>query len=234
MAKPLPLSAAMPFRPVLLPPQVPGALWLDAMPGRFGAWSAFQAQARRHQLAEVVCLTPLAELAELSPAYHTAVSAGELPFRWRHLPMRNFGVPEDAPAFRQQVLQIAGTLRSGEAIEYSEPQVHVASADGGIVGFVGFDRSRDPKSKPTTGELWALYVLPAHWDKGAGLALWDAAREGLIEEGCTEVTLWIPLLNERALRFAELAGFKRELNTARTAVIGGVKLEEIRLKRKLD
>jgi len=79
-----------------------------------------------------------------------------------------------------------------------------------------------------------LYVLPAHWDKGAGLALWDAAREGLIEEGCTEVTLWIPLLNERALRFAELAGFKRELNTARTAVIGGVKLEEIRLKRKLD
>ena len=121
-----------------------------------------------------------------------------------------------------------------EAIEYSEPQVHVASADGGIVGFVGFARSRDPKSKPTTGELWALYVLPAHWDKGAGLALWDAAREGLIEEGCTEVTLWIPLLNERALRFAELAGFKRELNTARTAVIGGVKLEEIRLKRKLD
>jgi len=116
MAKPLPLSAAMPFRPVLLPPQVPGALWLDAMPGRFGAWSAFQAQARRHQLAEVVCLTPLAELAELSPAYHTAVSAGELPFRWRHLPMRNFGVPEDAPAFRQQVLQIAGALRSGEAI----------------------------------------------------------------------------------------------------------------------
>ncbi|RZJ26553.1 MAG: hypothetical protein EOO54_02435 [Haliea sp.] len=35
----------MPFRPVLLPPQVPGALWLGAMPGRFGAWSAFEAHA---------------------------------------------------------------------------------------------------------------------------------------------------------------------------------------------
>ncbi|MEO7547458.1 MAG: tyrosine-protein phosphatase [Ramlibacter sp.] len=106
----------MPFRPVLLPPQVPGTLWLDAMPGRFGAWSAFEAQAQRHRLAEVVCLTPLAELAQLSPAYHAAVSTGDVSFRWRHLPMRNFGVPEDAPAFRQQVQQIAAALRSGDAL----------------------------------------------------------------------------------------------------------------------
>lgn len=121
-----------------------------------------------------------------------------------------------------------------DAIEYSEPQVHVALQGTQVIGFVGFDRSRDPKSKPTTGEIWALYVQPAHWDKGVGLALWDAAREGLVEEGCTEVTLWIPLCNERALRFAELAGFKRELNTAKTALVAGVKLEEIRLKRALD
>ena len=121
-----------------------------------------------------------------------------------------------------------------EAIEYSEPQVHVASAEDQVIGFVGFDRSRDPKSRPTTGEIWALYLLPSYWDQGAGLALWDAAREGLLEEGCTEVTLWIPLCNMRALRFAELAGFKRELNTARTAMTAGVKLEEIRLRRKLD
>ncbi len=121
-----------------------------------------------------------------------------------------------------------------EAIEFAEPQVLVANDAAGIVGFVGYDRSRDPKSKATTGEIWALYVHPDQWDKGAGLALWDAAREGLIEEGCTEVTLWVLLRNERALRFYELAGFKRELNTARTTTVGGVKLEEIRLKRRLD
>ncbi|MBI2770162.1 MAG: GNAT family N-acetyltransferase [Burkholderiales bacterium] len=121
-----------------------------------------------------------------------------------------------------------------DAIEYSEPQVHLAMDGDTAVGFVGFDRSRDPKSKNTTGEIWAIYVLPSHWNQGAGLALWDATREGLIEEGCTEVTLWIPLANNRALRFFELAGFKRETSTARTAVLGGVKLEEIRLKRKLD
>ncbi|MGH6627957.1 MAG: GNAT family N-acetyltransferase [Burkholderiaceae bacterium] len=120
-----------------------------------------------------------------------------------------------------------------EAIEFGEPQVYVALEGEQIVGFVGFDRSRDPKSKPTTGEIWAIYALPSHWGQGVGLALWDAAREGLIEEGCTSVTVWVPLRNERALRFHELAGFKRELNTAKTVAVGGVKLEEIRLKRPL-
>ena len=120
-----------------------------------------------------------------------------------------------------------------EAIEFGEPLVQVALEAGKVIGFAGFDRSRDPKSKPTTGEIWAFYVLPAHWDRGVGLALWDATREGLIEEGCTEVTLWVPLCNERALRFFELAGFKRELSSAKTALVGGVKLEEIRLRRRL-
>jgi ribosomal protein S18 acetylase RimI-like enzyme len=120
-----------------------------------------------------------------------------------------------------------------DAIEYGEPQVHLATLGQQLVGFVGYDRSRDPKTKPTVGEIWAQYVLPEHWGKGAGLALWDAAQEGLVEEGCTHVTVWVPLRNERALRFYELAGFKRELNTARTTPVGGVKLEEIRLKRAL-
>ena len=121
-----------------------------------------------------------------------------------------------------------------DAIEYGEPLVQVAHEAERMVGFVGFDRSRDPKSKNTTGEIWAIYVLPSHWGTGAGLALWDGAREGLLEEGCTEVTLWLPLQNERALRFFELAGFKREINTARTTTTSGVKLEEIRLRRSLN
>lgn len=119
-----------------------------------------------------------------------------------------------------------------EAIEYAEPQILVAVDESGkTVGFVGYDRSRDKGTKPTVGEIWAIYVLPSHWDTGAGLALWDAAREGLQEEGCTQVTVWLPLRNERALRFHELAGFKRELNTAKTVNLGAIRIEEIRLKR---
>ncbi|RCX09774.1 ribosomal protein S18 acetylase RimI-like enzyme [Extensimonas vulgaris] len=120
-----------------------------------------------------------------------------------------------------------------EAIEYCEPQVLVAVDAEKVIGFVGYDRSRDPKSRPTTGEIWAIYAAPSHWSQGVGLALWDAARDGLLEEGCTSVTVWIPLCNERALRFHETAGFKRELATAKTSLVGGVRIEEIRLKRAL-
>lgn len=120
-----------------------------------------------------------------------------------------------------------------EAIEFSEPQVMVAIEQGRVIGFVGFDRSRDKGTPPSTGEIWAIYVQEAHWGRGAGLALWDAAREGLIDEGCTKVSIWVPMGNERALRFHELAGFKRELSSARTVPLGTQKIEEIRLQRPL-
>ena len=118
-----------------------------------------------------------------------------------------------------------------DAIAQYEPQVWVATLDDEIFGFVGYDRSRDERTPPTTGEIWAIYAHPHHWDKGVCLALWDAARDGLEEEGCTHVTIWLPLRNERALRFHETAGFKREMKTARTTTIGGGKVEEIRLSR---
>lgn len=122
-----------------------------------------------------------------------------------------------------------------EAIEFSDPQLLVATESDKVIGFVGFDRSRDPGTKSSVGEIWALYVTPAHWRQGAGLALWDGARDGLKEEGCTQVTLWVLLQNEPALRFFEqAAGFKREMPSLKTVAFGTVKLEEIRLKRPVD
>jgi predicted protein tyrosine phosphatase len=106
----------MAFRPVALPPQVPGSLWLGSMPGRFESWNAFEARAHRARLALVVCLTPRSELAELSPSYHAAVVQGTVPFRWLNLPMPNFGVPEDRAAFRREVQHIANALRLGDAV----------------------------------------------------------------------------------------------------------------------
>jgi GNAT superfamily N-acetyltransferase len=120
-----------------------------------------------------------------------------------------------------------------EAIEFSEPQVYVALDGEEVVGFVGFDRSRDPGTPPTTGEIWAIYAATSHWGQGVGLALWDAAREGLLAEGCNKVTLWLPLGNERALHFHDLAGFKREMNSIKTVPMGTLKVELIRFKRAL-
>jgi ribosomal protein S18 acetylase RimI-like enzyme len=120
-----------------------------------------------------------------------------------------------------------------EAIEYSEPQVQVVTKGDEIVGFVGFDRSRDKGTPSTMGEIWSLYVLPAECGQGAGVALWDAANDGLKEEGCTNVSVWVPVRNERAMRFFEHAGFKREMTSLKTVPVGIARLEEIRLKRPL-
>lgn len=104
------------LRSVALPAGVAGSLWLSAMPGRFEPWPRFLAQAQQAGVAHVVCLTPRAELAELSPAYHTAVVAGDLPFRWLLLPMRNFGLPQDMVGFRHSVQSVADALRQGDSV----------------------------------------------------------------------------------------------------------------------
>jgi protein-tyrosine phosphatase len=106
----------MPFRSLELPADVPGKLWLASMPGRFETWNAFEAQAERDGVALVVCLTPRDEIAELSPAYHAAVTRGRMPFRWMSVPMRNFGVPQDSAAFRRQIAEITQSLCQGEAV----------------------------------------------------------------------------------------------------------------------
>lgn len=136
----------------------------------------------------------------------------------------------------EQLKSLFAAKRQGywrEAIEMGEPQIQVATEGEQVVGFVGFDRSRDPKTPSTMGEIWQIYVNPTHWSTGAGLALWDGARDGLEDEGCTDVTLWLPIRNERAMTFHENAGFKRELTTAKTVDVGGVKIESIRLKRSI-
>src|SRR5687767_4275852 len=106
----------MSLRPVRLPTGVPGQLWLGSMPGRFEAWPVFETNAQRARLGLVVCLTPRSELSELSPDYHAAVVAGRVPFRWQQTAMRNFGLPEDAAAFRRDIQAIAEALRAGDGV----------------------------------------------------------------------------------------------------------------------
>ena len=43
----------------------------------------------------------------------------------------------------------------------------------------------------------------------------------------------VPVRNERAMRFFEHAGFKREMTSLKTVPVGTARLEEIRLKRAL-
>ncbi|MDC8786016.1 protein-tyrosine phosphatase family protein [Roseateles koreensis] len=118
--RPLPLTlihdAPAPAPAPSVPPASAGRLYLHSMPGRLESWGAFLDEARLHQLHLVVCMNPLEEVAQLSPQYHKAIAEGRLPFRWQHLPMRDFGLGADPAAFTRGVEQIAHSLRLGERI----------------------------------------------------------------------------------------------------------------------
>ncbi|MBE7939018.1 MULTISPECIES: tyrosine-protein phosphatase [Ramlibacter] len=103
-------------RQVELPPHVPGSLWLAGMPARLEPWADFVARLEDRNIQTLLCLTPREELAELSPAYATAVRQGTLPCRWWLSPIPNFGVPRDRDAFRKAVADVATLLRNGEGV----------------------------------------------------------------------------------------------------------------------
>ena len=82
-----------------------------------------------------------------------------------------------------------------------------------------------------TGELYTLYVAPAHRSTGAGRALTDAALDGLRAAGYRRVVLWTLTENARARRFYDKAGFAPDGATNILAGLGRV--EELRYARDL-
>lgn len=158
----------MSFRRVQLPPDIAGRLWLASMPGRFEPWSTFEQEAGRCGLDLVVCLTPRDELAELSPAYHQALARGEgLPFRWLHVPMRNFGLPEDTPGFRRNIQALADGVRAGDGVllHCAAGLGRTGTAAACVLKALGLDaqealqRVRDAGSNPQNAEQSGL----VHW-----------------------------------------------------------------------
>jgi hypothetical protein len=106
----------MPLRALELPAGTAGRVWLDAMPGRDESWPALLTRLRKAGIDQVVCLTPLHEVAGLSPAYHAAIREGELPFGFIHLPMRNFGLALQAQEFQAGLSRVVERVRSGEDV----------------------------------------------------------------------------------------------------------------------
>lgn len=106
----------MSFRPVDLPAETPGRLWLASMPGRFESWAEFVAEARAARLSLVLCLTPMEEVASGAPAYHRAITRGQLPFAWHNLPMRNYGLPLNQGGFRAGIERAGAALIAGDSV----------------------------------------------------------------------------------------------------------------------
>lgn len=106
----------MAFRALQVPSPAQGAVWLASMPGRLEPWAQFLTEAREKQLHQVLCLNPLYEIERLSPAYRAAIGASDLPFRWTHLPMQDFGLAEQVERFRDAIDDLATSVGQGHAV----------------------------------------------------------------------------------------------------------------------
>jgi len=85
----------------------------------------------------------------------------------------------------------------------------VAVQAGAIVGWVAGGRCRDAdRPGPGQGEVYAIYVLPEWWGRGAGRLLMAHAVRTLAEAGQLDITLWVLEGNQQARRFYAAAGFR--------------------------
>ncbi|HUG46928.1 MAG TPA: GNAT family N-acetyltransferase [Candidatus Limnocylindria bacterium] len=119
------------------------------------------------------------------------------------------------------------------AVLSAERTPWLAEADGEVVGFAHVGPSRDDDAGPTTGEVYAVYVLPDCWDRGLGRNLLQHGERDLLAHAYDEATLWVLDSNERARRFYEAAGWHTD-GATKTERLGSVELSEVRYRRALN
>jgi ribosomal protein S18 acetylase RimI-like enzyme len=104
----------------------------------------------------------------------------------------------------------------------------VALVDDEVVGFAAVGASH---SEDGAGELYAIYVHPAHWGHGAGRALIARSEASLRESGFPTAVLWVLEGNERAERFYRAAGWERD--GEKEDVFQGALVTELRFRKQL-
>jgi ribosomal protein S18 acetylase RimI-like enzyme len=119
-----------------------------------------------------------------------------------------------------------------QTLEQGAPDTWVIEEHDAVLGWMTAGSSRDPGSRSSTSELWAIYVDPKHWRRGVGQRLWSEIEDQLRRSGFSDVTLWVLQDNAGALAFYSSNGFAAD-GIEKTIEIGGTELVEIRLRKAL-
>jgi|ERR1017187_7617985 ribosomal protein S18 acetylase RimI-like enzyme len=101
--------------------------------------------------------------------------------------------------------------------------IFVAEDGFGVFGFVGGGRVREANSG-FAAELYALYVLREHQNRGAGRRLTFALADRLRAEGFESMLVWVLRENPAVSFYIHLGGMQI---ADKTIEIGGATLEEL-------
>lgn len=110
--------------------------------------------------------------------------------------------------------------------DHAPPNMLLVAVDpsDGVIGYTAVH--------PDDGELFLLFVDPAHAGRGVGRILLAAAHDALRAAGRTEAYLFTHEHNQRALAVYTAAGYHTD-GTVRESDFRGTRLREPRLVRRL-
>lgn len=84
----------------------------------------------------------------------------------------------------------------------------VSDDDGTILGWAYAGDRRNEDLDDSWAEVWAFYVDPQQWGKGAGRAMWTWTMDHLRSRGFENVYVHVLVENHRAIRFYEAMGMQ--------------------------
>ena len=96
-----------------------------------------------------------------------------------------------------------------------------------VIGYVAYGPERQLQLPDYTGELRALYLVPAYQRQGLGKRLFGVAVAGLKAQGHTGMLLWVLARNANARGFYEVMGGELLESSAQTFEIAGQTVEEV-------
>ena len=130
------------------------------------------------------------------------------------------------PDFVLDALGYDGTRRREQMTAMSSDRFAlIAEHDGEIVGFAygGPSRSQDPAH---LGEIYAIYVLPAHQGHGHGSALMRLGAREVRARGWRGMLIWVLRENDASRRFYEQMGGRHLRDRDTDREIEGVTVTE--------
>jgi GNAT superfamily N-acetyltransferase len=158
-----------------------------------------------------------AEIARVHVASWRAAYRGLLPDRY----LERLSVDDRAPTWRRRI----DGRRPGEA-------VLVAGRGGAIVGFASAGPTRDRDADPrSVGEVYAVYLTPEEWGRGAGRRLLERAVAALRDAGFAHAGLWVLETNAHARGFYEHLGWRADGSTKQERF--GERVTEVRYRLAL-
>lgn len=145
----------------------------------------------------------------IGAVFDAAVRAG-----WKYLG-ELVETPMFAPADKDQLVA-----------DHAPPNVLLVATDqtGQILGYTA--------APPDDGELFLLFVHPAHAGRGVGGMLLNAAHDALRAAACTHAFLYTHEQNERALALYTSAGYRPD-GSSRETNFRGTTIREPRLVKRL-